>query len=114
VELKRRFDSNDVKVASFYPHYSFLNNARLLTARFESEFGPLVTPMLSQPLPPPVNLRVGNSGASLLGTNSATISGTLAVGVYGDDCASICLLFGRRHHASRLGPKPVPRREHEL
>ena len=97
-------DSNNVKVASYYLHERFLNSARLLAAQFkerngrlptDTEFGPLVSPMLSQPLPPPVHLTVGNLGAILTATTSASIAGTLSQGVYGDDCAIVRVYYGR-------------------
>ena len=96
-------DSNNVKVASYYLHERFLNNARLLVAQFkgrngrlptDSEFGPLVSPMLNQPLPPPVHLTVANLGATLTAAATASISGTLAQGVYGDDCADVRVFYG--------------------
>ena len=107
-EANRAFwliDSNNVKVAAYDLHRRFLNNARLLTAQFkerngrlpsESEFGPLVAPMLSQPLPAPAHLTVGNLGASLQSGDAAALSGTLAQGVYGDDRAAVRLFYGRQ------------------
>jgi len=105
-------DSNNVKVASYYLHNRFLNNARLLTAQFQerngrlpidSEFEGLVTPMLNQPLPPPVNLAVGNRAATLLNAGTASVSGTLAQGVYGDDCASVQVFYGRQDGGASRG-----------
>jgi hypothetical protein len=97
-------DSNNVKVASYYLHQRFINNARLLTARFketngrppnDSEFVSLVSPMLNQPLPAPTSLTVANLGATALTNPAASVSGTLAQGVYGDDCAILRVYFGR-------------------
>lgn len=98
-------DSNNVTVASWYLHQRFINNARLLTARFKetngrlpsnSEFVSLVSPMLNQPLPAPVRLGVTNLGATLLSASLAKASGTIAQGVYGDDCASVSIFWGRQ------------------
>jgi hypothetical protein len=106
-ETNRAFwliDSNNVKVASYHLHERFLNNARLLAAQFkerngrlpaDNEFGPLVSPMLNQPLLPPLHLSVANLGATLTGGASASVSGSLAQGVYGDDCAEVWLFYGR-------------------
>jgi hypothetical protein len=97
-------DSNNVKVASYYLHQRFINNARLLTARFketngrvpnDSEFVSLVSPMLDQPIPAPTNLTVANLSASALSNTAATVSGTLAQGAYGDDCATVRVYCGR-------------------
>jgi len=105
-------DSNNVKVASYYLHERFLNSARLLAAQFkerngrlptDAEFGPLVSPMLNQSLPSPVHLTVGNSGATLTATTTASIAGTLAQGVYGDDCATVRVCFGRLDGATNRG-----------
>lgn len=107
-EANRAFwliDSNNVKVASYDLHQRFLNNTRLLIAQFkerkkrlpdESEFGPLVTPMLSQPLPAPTHLAVRNLGASLADGSAVSVSGGLAQGVYGDDCAVVRLFYGQQ------------------
>jgi hypothetical protein len=105
-------DSNNVKVPSYYLHQRFLNNARLLTAEFkerngrlpnDSEFGPLVAPMLNQPLSPLVNLKVGNLSASLTAAAVASVSGTLAQGIYGDDCAEVRVFYGRSDGGTNRG-----------
>ena len=58
-------DSNNVQTASWYLHQRFINQGRLLTAQFketngrlptDTEFSSLMTPLLNQPLPAPVNL----------------------------------------------------------
>ncbi len=98
-------DSNNVKTASYYLHQRFINNARLFTAQFketngrlpsDSEFVSLVSPMLNQPLPAPINVTVGNRSAMTLSSSSARVSGTLAQGVYGDDCARVWVFYGRQ------------------
>jgi hypothetical protein len=106
-ETNRSFwliDSNNVKVANYYLHQRFINNARLFTARFketngrvpnDSEFVSLVSPMLDQPIPAPTNLTIANLGSSTLSNTAATVSGTLAQGVYGDDCANVRIYYGR-------------------
>jgi hypothetical protein len=106
-ETNRNFwliDSNNVKVASYYLHQRFINNAKLLTARFketngrvpnDSEFVSFVSPMLDQPIPALTNLTVANLSASALSNSAATVSGALAQGVYGDDCGTVRVYYGR-------------------
>jgi hypothetical protein len=98
-------DSNNVKVACYYLHQRFINNSRLAVAKFKEkngrvpdgpEFVSLVTPMLDQPLPATVSLTVSNLSASLLSNTSARILGSLTQGIYGDDCASVWVFFGRQ------------------
>lgn len=98
-------DSNGVKVATYYLHQRFINNARLLAAQFkeshgrvpnDSEFVSLASPMLDQPIPAPTNLSVANLGSSVLSNSTVSLSGTLAQGVYGDDCATVRVYFGRQ------------------
>ena len=105
-------DSNNVKTATYHLHQRFLNRARLLTARFkesndrlpnDSEFVSLVTPMLDQPLPPPVSLAVSNRAATLLAESSARVSGSLAQGIYGDDQAVVRVCYGRQDGGTALG-----------
>ena len=96
-------DQNNVKAPCWYLHQRYINNARLFTAQFkerngrlptDAEFVALVTPMLNSPLPAPVNLTVANGNATLLSPTSASVSGTLAQGVYGDDDASVWVYYG--------------------
>lgn len=98
-------DSNNVKVASWYLHQRFINNARLFTARFkesngrlptDAEFVDLTSSMLDQPLPAPVPLGITNLDASLLSISLAKVSGRFAQGLYSDDCASVWLYWGRQ------------------
>ena len=105
-------DSNNVKVASYFLHQRFLNQARLLTAQFkerngrvptDAEFPQLVSSLFNQPLPPPVNLAVSNLAATLLDRSTAQVSGTLAQGVYGDDRASVWVFWGRQDGGTTRG-----------
>jgi hypothetical protein len=98
-------DPGGNKVASYYLHQRFLNRAKLLTAQFkesngrlpsETEFASLVMPMLSQPLPAPVSLSVANGNLVAINTNSATVSGTLTQGIYGDEAGAVWLYYGRQ------------------
>jgi hypothetical protein len=97
-------DSNNVKTPSFYLHQRFINQARLLTARFnesngrlpnDAEFVSMVSPVLDRPIPPPVRISVANLGAERLSTTSARVSGTVAQGIYGDDEAEVRVCWGR-------------------
>jgi len=98
-------DQNNAKAPCYYLHQRFINYARLFTARFkeangrlptDAEFVSLVSPMLNQPLAAPVNLTCANLAASSVTSNSATVSGTFAQGVYGDDRAEVRVYFGRQ------------------
>ena len=96
-------DSTGTKFPCYFLHQRFINNARLLTAQFyetngylpsDAQFSALVAPMLNAPLPPPVNLTVSNLNATLLDPTSASVSGSLTQGVYGDEEASVWLYWG--------------------
>jgi len=91
------------RVPSWYLQSYFCNNARLLTAQFaenngrlptDMEFSSMTMPMLNQPLSAPVELAVANAGATLLTNNAASVSGTLAQGIYGDREASLWVYYG--------------------
>lgn len=98
-------NSNDVKVASWYLFNYYLNDARLLTAQFkesngrlptDTEFASLVSPMLNQPIPAPVELALSNDAAVVATNLAVTLSGTLAQGIYGDDEARVLVFYGRQ------------------
>ena len=96
-------DSNNVQTASWYLHQRFINQARLLTAQFketngrlptDTEFSSLMTPLLNQPLPTPVNLTVANGAVTGVTAASATVAGTVAQGIYGSDQAALWVFCG--------------------
>ena len=98
-------NSNDVQVASWYLFNYYLNDARLLTAQFkesngrlptDTEFSSLVSPMLNQPIPPPVSLTISNAAAITHTNLQVTLSGTLSQGIYGDDEAAVWVYYGRQ------------------
>ena len=98
-------DTNNVKVPCWYLHNRFINNARLFTARFkenhgrlptDSEFVSLVSPALDNPLPAPINLAVANLGSTVFSDGSASVAGSLAQGVYGDERATVRVYYGRQ------------------
>jgi hypothetical protein len=105
-EVGRSFcliDSNNVQVASWSLHQRFINRARLLTAQFketkgrlptDTEFSSLMIPLLSQPLPAPVNLTVANGGVTGVTATSATVGGTVAQGIYDSDQAALWVFCG--------------------
>ena len=77
----------------YFLHQRFINQSRLLVARFKEtqgrlptnpEFVVLVAPLLDQPLPAPVSLIVSDSNSVLLDRSGAHVSGDLRQGVYGD------------------------------
>ena len=96
-------DSNNVQVASWYLHQRFINQGRLLTAQFketngrlpmDTEFSALMSPLLNQPLPAPVNLTVANGLATAVTETSATVAGTVGQGIYGSDRATLEVFWG--------------------
>lgn len=107
-ETNRSFwlvDSNKTKVASWHLHNRFINNARLFAARFketnrrlpgDDEFAALMSPMLNAPLAPLVSLTLSNGMAAMQSATAAQLTGTLTQGVYGDDCATVWVFWGRQ------------------
>ncbi|HEY2084215.1 MAG TPA: DUF2341 domain-containing protein [Verrucomicrobiae bacterium] len=100
------------KTPSWYLHNYFYNDARLLAAQFketngrlptDSEFVSLVTPLLNQPIPAPISLALTNLGVTFTSSNTAAASGTLAQGIYGDDEASVWILWGRQDGGTTFG-----------
>ena len=96
-------DSNNVQTASWYLHQRFINQGRLLTAQFketngrlptDTEFSSLMTPLLNQSLPAPVNLTVANGAVTGVTAASATVAGTVAQGIYGSDQATLWVFCG--------------------
>jgi Concanavalin A-like lectin/glucanases superfamily/Domain of unknown function (DUF2341) len=98
-------DSNDVKTASWYLQNYFVNDARLRVAQFketygrlptDTEFVSLVSPLLDQPLPPPVPLALTNVGTTVITNNTVAVSGALAQGIYSDHEAGVWVFYGRQ------------------
>lgn len=96
-------DYQDNKVPGWYLHNYFYNDARMLLAQFQesngrlptdTEFTSLVSALLNAPLSPPVELMVSNTGAVVSTNGTASVSGTLAQGVYGDSEAAVYLYYG--------------------
>jgi hypothetical protein len=105
-------DYTDTKVPSWYLHNYFYNDARLLTAQFkqtngrlptDTEFSTMTMPLLNQPLSAPVELAVANAGATIISNTTATVSGTLAQGIYGDTEASLWVFYGRNDGGTSVG-----------
>ena len=102
----------DQKVPSWYLQNYFFNDARMMVAQFnetnnrlptDTEFSTMMIPLLNSPLPAPVPLTVGNGGASLLSNGNATVSGSLAQGIYGDDQAALWIYYGLRDGGTNVG-----------
>ncbi|HEV2437018.1 MAG TPA: DUF2341 domain-containing protein [Verrucomicrobiae bacterium] len=98
-------DYQDNKVPAWYLHNFFYNDARMLVAQFletngrlptDTEFTSLVSPLLNQPLSAPVALTVANASAVVSTNDTATVSGTLAQGIYGDSEAALWVYYGRQ------------------
>lgn len=104
-------DTNNVKVPCWYLHNRFINQARLLTAQFketngrlpsDSEWLALASPLLDQPLPAPTALDVSNTSAVVTSNTVATVSGSLAQGIYGDNGAGVWVFWGRQDGGTNL------------
>jgi hypothetical protein len=105
-------DTNNVKTASWYLENYFINDSRMMAAQFQetngrlptdAEFVSMTTPLLNQPIPAPVSLAVTNVGATIVDTNMASASGVVAQGIYGDDRASVWVLWGRSDGGTSFG-----------
>lgn len=100
------------KVASWYLHNYFYNDARLRVAQFketngrlptEPEFVSMVLPLLNQPIPAPVALSINNVGFSMASTNTVNASGVVSQGIYGDDEAAVWVVWGRQDGGTSFG-----------
>jgi hypothetical protein len=96
-------DSSGYRTPCYQLHQRYLNAAKLRLGEFKqaqgrlpdaSEFANLVTPMLNAPLPPPVSLNLTNLSATNVGPDTATLSGTLRQGVYGELWAQVFVCWG--------------------
>jgi hypothetical protein len=105
-------DYADNQVPSWYLQHYFFNAARLLTAQFketngrlptDTEFSSMTMPLLNQPLAAPVSLALTGAGASLVNSNSATLSATLTQGIYGDSEAGLWVYYGRNDGGTNFG-----------
>ena len=111
-EVGRSFwliDAKGAKTPVYFLHQRFINQSRLLVARFKEtqgrlptnpEFVALVAPMLDQPLTAPVSLTVSNSSSVLVDSSLVRVSGQLRQGVYGDDGARVWVFWGRHDGAT--------------
>ena len=95
----------NVKVESWYLYHRFINQARLLTARFQETYGRLPTdaefaglagPLLDQELPAPTRMILANQDLVGVDTVSATVTVQTAQGIYGDECANVGVCWGRQ------------------
>jgi Concanavalin A-like lectin/glucanases superfamily/Domain of unknown function (DUF2341) len=105
-------DYQDNKVPAWYLHNYFYNSARLAAARWletngtlpsDVQFTDLVTNMLDAVLPAPTNLVIVNQGAVLGSNSSASVSGQLTQGVYGDDEAKVWVYYGTQDAGTVAG-----------
>jgi hypothetical protein len=102
----------DQKVPAWYLQNYFYNDARLLAAQYletngqlptDTEFSSMTMPLLNQPLAAPVELAVANAGVTVTNGTSATISGMLAQGIYGDSEAGVWVYYGRQDGGTTFG-----------
>jgi hypothetical protein len=93
----------DQKVPGWYLHNYFINDAKMLVAQYnesngslpsDTQFTAMTSPLLNAPLSAPVPLTVANAGATLITNTAASVSGTLAQGIYGDTEADIWVYYG--------------------
>ncbi len=98
-------DYQNNKVPSWYLQNYFFNDARMLTAQFketkgrlpsDTEFSSMTMPLLNQPLTAPIALAVANGSAATVNSNTVSVSGTLAQGIYGADRAALWVCYGRQ------------------
>jgi hypothetical protein len=102
----------DQKVPGWYLHNYFINDAKMLVAQYyqtygalptDTEFTSMVSPLFNAPLPAPVPISVANTGATLITNTSASVSGTVAQGVYGDNEAVVWLYYGTQDGGTIYG-----------
>ena len=102
----------DQKVPAWYLHDYFINDAKMLVAQYNETYGQLpndtqfvsmVSSLFNQPLPAPVPITVANAGATLLTNTSASVSGTLAQGIYGDSEATVWVYYGTQDGGTTFG-----------
>jgi fibronectin type 3 domain-containing protein len=91
------------KTPCFYFYHNYYNKAKLLLGLFkqvngrlptDTEYQNLLSPYFNQPCLTPVSLTLANGAWNSTSSNSATISGTLTQGVYGQDWARVSLCWG--------------------
>ena len=96
-------NSAGTKTANYWLYSYYLNAARLQLLEFkqyngrlptDTEFSAMASSLLAKPLTAPVALTVGNLPAAVINQQSATLSGSLIQGVYGDQCARMYLCWG--------------------
>ncbi|HEV2454416.1 MAG TPA: fibronectin type III domain-containing protein, partial [Verrucomicrobiae bacterium] len=93
----------DQKVPAWYLHNYFINDAKMFAAQYyqtngtlptDTQLSAMMSPLLNAPLSAPVPLTVSNAGATVSTNNTASVSGGLAQGVYGDNEAVVWLYYG--------------------
>ena len=105
-------DYQDNKVPAWYLHNYLYNDARMLVAKFnetngrlptDTEFTAMVSPLLNAPLSTPINLTINNAGTTMATNGTATVSGTVAQGVYGDTDAAVYVYYGPKDGGTVIG-----------
>lgn len=93
----------DQKVPVWYLHNYFINDAKMLVAQFletngrlptDAEFTSMTSPLLDAPLSAPVPITLTGSSAVLQTNSTASVSATLAQGIYGDSEAVLWVYYG--------------------
>ena len=105
-------DYQDNKVPAWYLHNYFYNDARMLVAQFletngrlptDIEFTSMVSPLLNAPLSAPVALSMVNGLPEVFSNNTASVSGTLTQGIYGDNEAAVYVYYGTQDGGTTQG-----------
>ncbi len=93
----------DQKVPAWYLHNYFINDAKMFAAQFlqtngalpsDTQLTSMMSPLLNAPLAAPVPITLADSGATVFTNNTASVSCTLAQGIYGDNEAVIWVYYG--------------------
>ena len=93
----------DQKVPGWYLHNYFINDAKMLVAQYyqangtlptDTQFTSMVSPLFNAPLSAPAPITVGDVGATVSAGNTASVSGTVAQGIYGDNEAIVWVYYG--------------------
>ncbi|HEV2329136.1 MAG TPA: DUF2341 domain-containing protein [Verrucomicrobiae bacterium] len=102
----------DQKVPAWYLHNYFINDAKMAVAQFyqtngrlptDTEFTSLMSPLLNAPLSAPVPITVANTGSTLITNTAASVSGTVAQGIYGESEATVWVYYGTQDGGATYG-----------
>ncbi|MGH7978784.1 MAG: DUF2341 domain-containing protein, partial [Limisphaerales bacterium] len=93
----------DQKVPAWYLHDYFINDAKMAVAQYyqtngalpgDTQLSAMMSPLLDAPLSAPVPITVANTGAIVATNMSASVSGAVTQGIYGDSEATVWVYYG--------------------